>query len=207
LTRAAARAADQNQIRIGTYGADYVHVVRTEDQGQFDFLAWGALQDGGWGALTQRAEAFVGELGWQPPVSPVSPWFSAGYSLGSGDSNPNDHIHGTFFQIMPTPRPYARFPFYNMMNNEDFYGSAAFRLPRSLAIRSELHALRLASARDLWYGGGGAFQPSTFGYTRPRQQWQSKPGKRLGCEPGHTLAVWLQHHYLLRTRLGKEPDC
>ena len=161
----AVRTADTGQIRIGTYGADYVHVLHTDHQGQFDFLAWGAFQNGGWGVQTQRAGAFVGEVGWQPPVRVINPWFSAGYSYGSGDSNPADNTHGTFIQIMPTPRPYDRFPFYNMMNNEDFYGSAALRLPRSLAIRSELHALRLASAQDLWYGGGGAFQSNTFGYT------------------------------------------
>jgi len=161
----AVRTADTNQIRIGTYGLDYVHVLHTDHQGQFDFLGWGAFQTGGWGVQTQRAEAFVGELGWQPPVPVINPWFSAGYSYGSGDSNPNDNVHGTFFQIMPTPRPYDRFPFYNMMNNEDFYGSAAFRLPHALAVRGELHTLRLANASDLWYGGGGAFQSNTFGYT------------------------------------------
>jgi len=161
----AVRTADTNQIRIGTYGLDYVHVLHTDHEGQFDFLAWGAFQTGGWGAQTQKAEAFVGEFGWQPPVRVINPWFSAGYSFGSGDSNSSDNIHGTFFQIMPTPRPYDRFPFYNMMNNEDFYGSAAFRLPHALGVRSELHALRLANANDLWYGGGGAFQSNTFGYT------------------------------------------
>ncbi len=160
-----ARAADTGQIRIGTYGVDYVHVLHAGQAGQFDVLGWGAFQTGSWGVLTQRAEAFVGEFGWQPPIHVINPWFSAGYSYGSGDSNPNDNTHGTFFQIMPTPRPYDRFPFYNMMNNEDFYGSAAFRLPRSFAVRSELHALRLASAQDLWYAGGGAFQSNTFGYT------------------------------------------
>jgi hypothetical protein len=161
----AVRTADTNQIRIATYGADYVHVLHTNHDGQFDFLGWGAFQSGGWGVQTQRAKAFVGELGWQPPVHVINPWFSAGYSYGSGDSNPNDNIHGTFFQIMPTPRPYDRFPFYNMMNNEDFYGSALFRLPRSFAVRSELHALRLANPQDLWYAGGGALQSNTFGYT------------------------------------------
>ena len=34
-----------------------------------------------------------------------------------------------------------------------------------LALRSEVHAPRLASPSDLWYLGGGAFQPKTFGYT------------------------------------------
>ena len=95
----------------------------------------------------------------------MKPWFSAGYSFGSGDKNPGDSTHGTFFQLLPTPRQYARFPFYNMMNNEDFYGTLNLRPASKLALRSEAHALRLASAADLWYSGGGAFQPQTFGYT------------------------------------------
>jgi hypothetical protein len=162
---AVVRTVDTGQIRIGTYGIDYVHVLHAGQAGQFDILGWGVFQNGGWGVQKQLAEAAVGEFGWQPAVPVINPWFSAGFSYGSGDSNPNDNIHGTFFQIMPTPRPYDRIPFYNMMNNEDFYGSAVFRLPRSFAIRSELHALRLANAQDLWYGGGGAFQSNTFGYT------------------------------------------
>jgi hypothetical protein len=123
------------------------------------------VQNGSWGALTQRAGAFVGEAGWQPVFHILNPWLRAGYSFGSGDNNPTDAHHGTFFQVLPTPRPYARFPFYNMMNNEDFFGSATFRLPRKFVVKSELHSLRLANANDLWYGGGGAFQPHTFGYT------------------------------------------
>jgi hypothetical protein len=161
----AVRTADTNQIRIATYGGDYIHVFQTDHAGLLDFLVWGVLQSGGWGRLAQRASAFVGEAGWQPPIHAIAPWFSAGYSYGSGDSNPNDNVHGTFFQVLPTPRPYDRFPFYNMMNNEDFYGSALFRFPHAFSVRSELHALRLANAQDLWYGGGGAFQPKTFGYT------------------------------------------
>ena len=159
------RTADKDHIRIGTYGADYLHVFHTDKRGQFDFLLWGALQNGSWGVQNHHAEAFVGEFGWQPPVRALNPWFRAGYSYGSGDSNPTDGRHSTFFQVLPTPRPYARFPFYNMMNNEDFFGTSMFRLPHSLVVRSELHALRLTNAQDLWYGGGGAFQPRTFGYS------------------------------------------
>lgn len=162
---AALRAVDHQHIRIGTYGADYVHVFRTQNHGQYDFLFWGAVQNGSWGVLTHRAGAFVAEAGWQPEIHVLNPWFRAGYSYGSGDSNSTDGRQGTFFQVLPTPRPYARFPFYNMMNNEDFFGSSMFRLPHSLVFRSELHALRLANVNDLWYAGGGAFQPHTFGYT------------------------------------------
>ena len=159
------RAADHDHIRLGTYGADYVHVFNAQNRGKFDFLLWGAVQNGSWGVLTQRSAAFVAETGWQPVIRLLNPWFRVGYSFGSGDSNPADGRHGTFFQVLPTPRPYARFPFYNMMNNEDFFASSMFRLPHSLVFRSELHALRLADANDLWYSGGGAFQPHTFGYT------------------------------------------
>ena len=161
----AVRAADGNQVRLGTYGADYAQVLHTSSRGQFDFLVWAAWQNGSWGSLTQRAGAFAGEFGWQPPIQALRPWLSAGYSFASGDSDPADNRHGTFFQLLPTPRLYARFPFYNMENNEDFYGTASFQFPRSVVVRSELHALRLANSQDLWYSGGGAFQPSTFGYT------------------------------------------
>jgi hypothetical protein len=158
------RAADHNKIAIATYGGDYAHVYNSERSGKFDVLFWGALQTGSWGSLTQRAGAFVGEAGWQLPVK-LQPWISAGYSYGSGDGNPNDSHHGSFFQLLPTPRPYARFPFYDMMNNEDAYGTLSLRPTSKLSLRSEGHALRLASAKDLWYSGGGAFQPKTFGYT------------------------------------------
>lgn len=161
----AMRAADKDEIQIGTYGGDYLHVFNAGGSGRFDFLVWGAVQTGSWGQLTQRAGAFVGEFGWQPAVETLKPWLSAGYSYGSGDGNPNDSVHGTFFQVLPTPRLYARMPFYNMENNEDFYGSLNLRPQKKLAMRSELHALRLANKNDLWYLGGGAFQPHTFGYT------------------------------------------
>jgi alginate export protein len=161
----AGRVADHGRIEIGTYGADYLHVFNTAKFGKFDILGWGALQTGSWGLLAQRAGAFVGELGWQPPVHALQPWLSGGYSYGSGDGNPNDSSHGTFFQVLTTPRLYARFPFYNMMNNQDFYGTLSLRPSAKLQLRSEGHALRLASAADLWYLGGGAFQSQTFGYT------------------------------------------
>jgi hypothetical protein len=42
-----------------------------------------------------------------------------------------------------------------------------------LTLRSEAHALRLADAADLWYSGGGAFQPKTFGFTgRPSNKFR-----------------------------------
>jgi hypothetical protein len=101
----------------------------------------------------------------QPKLWPrLKPWFRGGYFAGSGDGDPTDGAHNTFFQILPTPRPFARFPFFNLMNNRDYHGSMVLRPDAKVTVSSEFHALRLSNRRDLWYLGGGVFQPWTFGY-------------------------------------------
>ena len=67
-------------------------------------------------------------------------------------------------QILPTPRIYARFPFYHLMNTEDLYAQLKLRLHARLSLRTEVHGLRLSNRNDLWYVGGGAFQEGTFSY-------------------------------------------
>lgn len=161
----AVRRADLDNIRIETFGGHTLHALETR-AGTLDLLLWGALQTGRWGSQTQRANAFDVEGGIQPRVLPrLKPWLRAGISSGSGDGNPNDNRHETFFQLLPTPRPYAKFPFFNMMNNRDTFGILVLRPHAKVTVTSEFHSLRLNSANDLWYSGGGVFQPWTFGYT------------------------------------------
>jgi len=161
----AARRADLANIRIYTFGGHTLHAFET-GSGTIDVVLWGAGQTGRWGIQNQRAGVFDIEGGFQPRIFPrLKPWLRAGHSWGSGDGNPNDNTHGTFFQLLPTPRPYARFPFFNMMNNEDTFGALILRPHAKITVSSEFHSLRLASANDLWYSGGGVFQPWTFGYT------------------------------------------
>src|SRR5262249_50895755 len=160
----AARRNDLLNIRMFAYGAHHLSAVETS-AGTVDVLAWGVGQTGRWGRLDQRAYAVDFEGGFQPKVvAKLKPWFRAGYSRGSGDDNPNDHTHGTFFQILPTPRPFARFPFFNMMNNRDIMGAMILRPHKKVTTSSEFHALAVANPNDLWYSGGGVFQPWTFGY-------------------------------------------
>ncbi|MBI3896069.1 MAG: hypothetical protein HY313_09075 [Acidobacteria bacterium] len=158
------RCEDMANIRIGTFGGHSAHVFMTR-AGAFDILAWGTFQTGRWGAQQQRAYAADLEGGFQPNILPrLKPWIRGGFTRGSGDGNPNDNRHGTFFQVLPTPRPYARFPFFNMMNTEDRFGAIILRPQTKVAISSEFHSLRLSDSNDLWYSGGGVFQPWTFGY-------------------------------------------
>ncbi len=161
---AAARAADREHISVGTFGGHYVHVTETK-AGPIDFLALGAGQTGKWGMLDHRAGMVDFEAGLQPKILPkLRPWLRGGYYYGSGDGNPADGKHTTFFQLLPTARPYARFPFFDMMNNEDIFGMVTLRPHPKLTLKSEVHGLRLANRNDLWYIGGGAFQPWSFGY-------------------------------------------
>lgn len=162
---AAVRRVDAPQLRIGTFGGHWLQAVKTTS-GAVDVLVWGAGQTGTWGVQRHAAASALAEVGFQPAIwKSVRPWFRGGYSYSSGDGNATDGRHGTYFQVLPTPRPFARFPFYNMMNNKDLFGEMTLRPGKKLTLRPQAHAIRLASANDLWYGGGGAFQPWTFGYT------------------------------------------
>jgi hypothetical protein len=162
----AARRADAENIRLTTVGGNYVAAVKT-GRGTVDLLAWGVGQFGSWGNLSHRAGAVVFEGGFQPAgrLAKVKAWFRGGYSYTTGDRDANDGRHETFFQVLPTPRWHARFPFYNMMNNEDVYAQLKLKPHARLSLRAEVHSLRLSSRDDLWYAGGGAFQEGTFGYT------------------------------------------
>lgn len=161
---AAVKAADHANIRLWTTGGHYVNAINTS-AGIFDVMAEGALQFGDWGDQQQRAGMADLEAGFQPAFGgSLKPWLEAGYYYGSGDKNPNDNIHGTFFQLMPTSRAYARFPFFDMENNVDRFGILTLHPHPRFTVHTEAHSLRLASGADLWYSGGGVYQPWTFGY-------------------------------------------
>jgi Alginate export len=169
----AVRQADHQNIRIGTYGGDFLTAIPA-GHGQFDFVGWGALQNGQWGPQTQRSGAAAVEGGYQLLQVPSTPWLRGGWFRSSGDNNPSDNKHGTFFELLPTPRGYARFPLYNLMNLEDEFVQVVDRPLRSWELRSDLHWLQLASGKDLWYQGGGAFDNKVFGYTgRPSNGFSS----------------------------------
>ena len=163
---AAVRSRDAANIAITTFGGHSIHAFETKPA-TYDVLLWGAAQTGRWGLQNHRAYAFTTESGVQPKAKSLTrlkPWFRGGYSQTSGDSNPNDTTHGTFFQVLPTPRPFARFPFFNMMNNRDIYAGLTLRPHARVSISNEYHGLSLTSRNDLWYVGGGVFQPWSFGY-------------------------------------------
>jgi hypothetical protein len=160
----ALRQADHERIFVGTFGGSYLFTFGLPI-GQLDVTFWGALQRGDWGKLAQRAESATVEAGWQLPLRwSWKPWLRSGIWYASGDHRADDNIHGTFFQMLPSQRWYARLPFYALQNAQDYYGEILLRPPGRLQIRSQIHKVKLDDHVDLWYNGSGAFQPSTFGY-------------------------------------------
>jgi hypothetical protein len=160
----AERRNDTGNIKVATFGGHSLYAVDT-NAGGIDVMIWGAGQTGRWGRLDHHAHAVGVEAGWQPRFAKrLKPWFRGGYFNGSGDGDPADSTHNTFFQVLPTPRPFARFPFFDLINNRDYLGIMILRPHAAITVSTEFHALSLSNRHDLWYSGGGVFQPWTFGY-------------------------------------------
>jgi hypothetical protein len=157
------READRDAVRLTTFGAHLLQVFPTSS-GPVDLLLWGAVQTGSWGTLDHSATAAALEVGIQPQLARLEPWLRLGLFRGSGDGDAADGDHGTFFQVLPTPRPYARFPFYDFSNTTEVFLTASGKAHPAVTLRAGIRRLRLSEAADLWYLGGGAFEDDTFGY-------------------------------------------
>ena len=160
----ALRAADTHHVGVHSFGGHAMTVVDA-GPGAFDALVWAVLQRGTWGALDHRAWAYALEVGYQLPRVPTGPWLRAGYDRSSGDADPGDGDHRTFFQVLPTARIYAQFPFYNLMNDEDLFAQLIAEPFARASLRVDYHWLRLTEGRDLWYAGGGATNDDVFGFS------------------------------------------
>jgi hypothetical protein len=158
------RRADDGALRIHTWGG-HAAVAVPAGPGIVDGLAWLAVQTGEWGALDHGAWAFALEAGYQLPRVPTAPWLRLGYDRSAGDDDPGDGAHRTFFQVIPTPRIYAQFPFYNLMNGGDAFAQLLLRPHDRIFVRLDYHWLQLTEARDLWYAGGGATNDDVFGFS------------------------------------------
>ena len=157
-----ARVADKEPITINTIGGNVTTAV---DFGPHRGRpALGRRADRTWGVQSDGAWAYAMEAGYQIPQIPTAPWLRVGWDRSSGDNNPNDDVHRTFFQLIPTARTYARLPFFNLMNSSDVFFELLLRPHDRVLVRTDFHWLRVTDGRDLWYSGGGATSNTFFGY-------------------------------------------
>lgn len=174
-------------LSLHTLGTHWLTVQKL-GPGALDAMVWGAYQFGDWGNQSQSAYAFTTEVGYQFTDVLFKPWLRAGYFLGSGDGNANDNTHGTFFQIMPTARLYAKFPFYNLMNLQDAFAQFSVSPTATTKLGVDFHHLMLAETADLFYGGSGATsRTGTLGYYGRASDGNGTIGQMVDLSFTHTL--------------------
>jgi hypothetical protein len=162
----AGRAAD---VHVHTFGGSLVGSYPA-GRGRADVLGWLALQRGDWYESSHSAGAVAVEGGYQWPEVPGRPWLRGGWNRASGDGDPADGEHGTFFPMLPTGRKYALSASYAAMNLDDLFAQVIVRPARRVSLRADVHRLRLAEPADLWYAGSGATRRTggIFGYAGRR---------------------------------------
>src|ERR1051326_8848164 len=108
---------DRRPIRLATTGGHFISEVRA-GPGTVDLVLWGAGQFGRWGTQQHLAAEITAEVGYHFPGR-ARPSLRSGYLRNTGDSNPQDGQHNTFFPVLSSPRAYARLPYYVLMRSEE----------------------------------------------------------------------------------------
>jgi hypothetical protein len=156
--------AERTAIGVTTLGAAAIGSAST-GHGETDWFVWFAGQTGSWYSQRHRAWSLALKGGYQWKTL-WQPWVRGGFLHASGDGDPIDDRHGTFFPMLPTVRKYAFTAAYAPMNLRDAFVELITRPTSRVTARVDARRLQLARAADLWYAGSGASQQrgSSFGY-------------------------------------------
>ena len=134
---------------------------------ELDLLTWFGVQTGDWYEQSHRGLGWSLEGGHQWSKTAGAPWLRGGMLYMSGDGNPADARHGTFFPMLPTARRYSQSTLTTLANVRDTFAQVIVHPASALTARIDVHAIALASTADGWYSGSGATQEEgrIFGYT------------------------------------------
>jgi hypothetical protein len=163
-----------DDARVWTLGGSAIGIYPL-GPGRADFLLWGAYQfgdftpPGGTKALNHSAAAGVIEAGYQLHEAWGKPWLRVGVNAASGDGDPDDSRHETFFNLLPTNHLYYGFAdqlaFQNLI---DWFAQLIVQPCQRVTVNLMLHQFSLDDDDDQQYFGTGAFNRSSFGYgSRP----------------------------------------
>jgi len=153
-----------NDVEIGTFGAHWLGVYPL-GPGSVDLLVWGAGQFGDYNGLDHAAGAGIFEIGYQLPGLFAKPWLRLGVNVASGDGDPGDGDHNTFFNMLPSNHLYYGFAdqisFQNLTNP---FVQLRLAPHPMLALNFFVHWFELTNSDDMRYAGTGAFDKSVFGF-------------------------------------------
>jgi hypothetical protein len=183
-------------LRFYTIGASSVGIYPI-GEAQLDAIAWIAGQTGEFGGQRHGAWAGIFEAGLQLPKRFAKPWLRLGANLASGDSDPADGKHGTFFNLLPSNHPYYGFADQLAFENlKDLFVQLRLAPHEKLQLNAFVHYSSLMDANDARYSGGGAFSKSSFGYVAS----PSGGARTVGVE--YDLVATLALHRTTSLELG-----
>jgi hypothetical protein len=173
-------AADAVDMRIHTVGASVV-LERAQ--------IWGAVQGGEWYGTPHRAYSVTADVRHEWSTTDWRPSIAGGVLYASGDGDPNDRTHDTFFPMTPTTGLQLLRGTYALMNLRDVHASMRLQPREGLEIGAEVHQLSLAQRLDRWYSGTGAtaFDGDYFGFTSRRSTLRNGLGTFVQVSAAATL--------------------
>jgi len=186
-------------VQMSTFGATVIGAYPIQS-GELDALLWFAGQTGTWYEQSQGSFGFAAELGHQWSRVMTQPWLRGGVLWASGDGDPADMKHQTFFQMLPTVRKFSQLATYSFMNLSDVFAQVLFAPTSQLSARIDVHRLSLAESADLWYSGSGATQRAgtMFGFSgRP-----SGGATTLGTVIEGSANYVFTHHWSINGYVG-----
>jgi hypothetical protein len=178
--RSARHGGRPDQVEVYTLGFSTIGVFPV-GPGNVDVLVWGAYQFGDFtppgrlNDLDHNAAAGIFEVGYQFTEVPTKPWFRMGVNVASGDGDPNDSDHNTFFNMLPTNHLYYGFAdqwaFQNLI---DWFAQLMLKPHEKVGVNLTLHRFSLQNDDDFRYFGTGAYTRSNFGYgAQPSRGYRS----------------------------------
>lgn len=192
------RPARSVDVSIATVGAS--HVGRYDaGHGEIDTVLWAAAQTGDWYSQDHEAFSAAIEAGYHWRTR-GRPWLRAGFLHASGDDDPRDARHETFFQMLPSVNRYAASATYAQMNLRDTFAQVALRPHPRVQTQVDLHRLALAKSADRWYHGSGATSSTGtfFGFSgRPSNGVTS-----LATMTEGSIGVTLKRTWSMKAYLG-----
>ncbi len=152
------------QVEIYTGGFSTIGIYPA-GPGNIDLLVWGAYQFGHYNGLDHSAAAGILEAGYQFTEVPTRPWLRIGVNVASGDGDPNDGDHHTFFNMLPTNHLYYGFADqWAFQNLVDWFAQLMLKPHEKVGVNLMLHQFSLQNDNDARYFGTGAFNRDIPGF-------------------------------------------
>jgi hypothetical protein len=182
------RGGLSDEVEVTSFGGHWLGVYPV-GRGKIDTLAWLAGQVGDYDDLDHRAGALALEAGYQFADAALKPWLRAGLNLSTGDGDPTDGDHDTFFNMLPTNHLYYGFAdLLELPNLWNAFVQLRTTPHPTLGLNLFVHWLRLREHEDARYAGSGAFSEAAFGYPATPSGGRTHVGREYDV-----VATWTPH--------------